>query len=841
MLRSDGFFPCVVDYSSLTCKKAKQMGHAAVAFWLQISRNVGLGALNDFRSWFWGRTHRSEQKKIAISTSRWTALSRCGVHILPTVVSILIITVNLQQVYIGIDFKSLIRSETINIALLQTTAKLQELLIVASLASIVFQLLRDELLYGDGIPLGLVGAGFDFTKLSFFWSPEMLGSVRSLFRGSRKYRKMQLVLFLILAGALALLVGPSCAVLLVPQNQDWPAGGTTLILNGTRDEFWPVTVEASPALTMICSSSDGVRYGVCPSGAYHSLWAHYTKFDQSTFRQVVPSTAKDLSGNHYYWSIESMQPVSTKAISFGETHGDHFACQPYMPVSVLLDQLMQDWWQALLVNKHRDMHDIDDRKGQSSNVFSPFAQVLCSSGKMLQSSNHKISFPTFERSQPDREVDISRSGISIEPTDHLRFSWMTLPASFESVSTGALLQSPWVSNNASRLVVGCSIRANWVPAHLRNEAYNFWSGWYMKNITFGASYPTKGTPFFNGTGKSLRNAITIDESWLKALTPPTPLEGPGYFSWGPSTIESILSTVRLTEGLGLHEDAVIEAWQPQGNTNRSDLLASVVGSVFVDGLSRFNLEKIYQRRGSPPQWTIAGYEKETAFQSLLLEGKRALKNPDEAQKDSNSVTVEFAVSGLSYRNTLAQKLAMIVLVLHIAIASSHTVWTVVRGKSSACWDSIAEILVLAQNSKPAYRELGNTAAGVRYSYTFAKKVRIRSTRLPNAQEADHLELVLQEDLDQDEMVDLEPSKALSSESARNPVIALDIGSSASVNVPHPSTWPTYQRHSSAPSIWSSESFSETHLERSESPLIASSNQSARTASSSWVKDDYAYG
>lgn len=60
-------------------------------------------------------------------------------------------------------FRRLISSETVNIALLQTAAKVQELLIVASLAT---ELLRYEFIHGDGLPLGLLAASFDFAKLS---------------------------------------------------------------------------------------------------------------------------------------------------------------------------------------------------------------------------------------------------------------------------------------------------------------------------------------------------------------------------------------------------------------------------------------------------------------------------------------------------------------------------------------------------------------------------------------------------------------------------------------------------------------------------------------------------
>lgn len=820
-----------------------EAGPTPTSFQQQFFRNTGLGVLNDLNTWLPGRRHRSEQKKIVISTSRWTALSRCGVHVLPVLVSIAIIIINIRQVYIGIDFQSLVTSETINIAFLQTAAKLQELLIVASLTTIVFQLLRDELLYGDGIPLGLIGAGIDFTKLSYFWSPEILGSVTSLFRGRRKYRKIQLGLFLILAGALALLAGPSCAVLLVPQNQDWPAGGTSLFLNGMKDEFWPVELTADSSQASTCSSSSGTRYGICPSGGYHSLWSHYAKLDHSIFTNVVPSYAKELSGNRYYWSIESMQPVSCRTISLGQPQGSRYVVQPHLSVSVLLDQLMQDWWNALLSKKPYKEHAIDNRQAVSSNVLSPLVHVHCSPAEVLPSSNRTVQFPTFESSQPFQMQDIAGSVTSDQPTNHLQFSWVPLPASYESVSTGAVLQSAWGPDNQSRLVVGCSVQARWVPAHLQTEAYTFWQGWFPKNITFDHAYPIKGGLLLDGTRQSTRNAIAVDESWLNTLTPPTPVEGPGYFDWGPSTVESILSSVRLMEEIGSNEGSLVDSWQPQGDTSRPDMLASVVGSVFADGLSRVNIERMYKTQGSPSQWTFADYDKEEDFDNLLLQGKRAVKNPNPSQKDVNEISVEFSITGLSYRRNLVQNLAMVVLFLHIAVATLHTVWTVGRGKSSACWDSVTEILVLAQNSKPAYRSLRNTAAGLQHSYTFAKKISIRPTKLPNAQEADHLEFLLEEEEvhAENEMIDMEQPSLPPSQSAKSSVVHVDESSSGLANISHPSTWPTYRRHSSAPSLWSSEQLDDAQPSDLESPLLAPSNQDLRVPPGLRVKDDHAYG
>lgn len=184
-------------------------------------RSIGLAITNDvFHHVLPAKRSHEEHKKIVIDRSRTLAIGRCSVHLIPVTVSILIVVVNFKQVFIGIDFRSVIHSETINLALLQTAAKLQELLIVASLATVNFQSLRHELIFGDGLPLGLLVADFEFTKLSYFWSPEWLGSLRNTAGNPRRLHKLALILYLVTIGALAALAGPSCAGLLIPQLQD---------------------------------------------------------------------------------------------------------------------------------------------------------------------------------------------------------------------------------------------------------------------------------------------------------------------------------------------------------------------------------------------------------------------------------------------------------------------------------------------------------------------------------------------------------------------------------------------------------------------------------------------
>lgn len=119
----------------------------------------------------------SEEPKSIIQTSRRLALARSCVHIIPSAISITLISLNLSGSYLGRTLPGSIIDPAINLALLQVAAKAQELLIVASMTTIVMYFIRQELCAGAGVPLGMIGGGFSFTSLGYFWSPELWGSL----------------------------------------------------------------------------------------------------------------------------------------------------------------------------------------------------------------------------------------------------------------------------------------------------------------------------------------------------------------------------------------------------------------------------------------------------------------------------------------------------------------------------------------------------------------------------------------------------------------------------------------------------------------------------------------
>ncbi|KAL8856826.1 MAG: hypothetical protein Q9178_006543 [Gyalolechia marmorata] len=745
------------------------------SFWEQSLRNIGLAIVTDLWAHVRKRNPHVEKKKIVINQSLKLALARCSVHIIPVLVSTTILIVNTKQVFIGIDFDSNIKSVTVNLALLQTAAKLQELLIVASLATVAFQLLRHELMHGDGLPLGLLAAGIDFTRLSYFWSPEMLGTFRSAINRPSKLRRLALILFLVTAGTLAALVGPSCAVLLIPQPQNWPAGGTVIYLNGTQDHVWPANLSAEQIpMRDLCTSADATENGVCPSGGYYSLWAHYARVNTQTYHNVVPHYARKLSGNDYYWSLESSPPVPVRTISLGILGTkDALFIQTKYSVAIIMDQLMQEWWN-ILRSKRAIKDDNVENRAAAAHILSPMTNVQCSDAQNLSRSDETVLFP--DPSSPGSSKPQTPSQPNNEPTlppysNHLGHQIIDL----------ALL------SDALCKLDGSQPRFTPMLTHSGRDII-------QKTSPSKQHTPSAGQALLNGLPNT-KNAIAVGEDWLGTLTPAVGKGRPGYQEWQPTTIEGILSSAHLIDGLFADNDHFpIDLW----NNERSKLLMSIVGSVFTDGLARVGIEDAFDQTGPPTGWRPAGFTKTEDFDDAVLRGRKAVQLP--ATGNTTELPVKFSISGLSYRLTVVQFLAMAVLVLHILIALAHVGWILMKRESSGCWDSVIELLVLAQNSRPAPTALMNTAAGIKFSMTFSKQVAIRSRT------DDHLELVYEEEnvVKDREMVVFH----------KNDDNDVDHGRRAS----HPSIWPLRRQASRTPSTGSTSQLPEADSTPS-TPLI----------------------
>jgi hypothetical protein len=699
-----------------------------------------------------------ETKKVVVTESKAIALRRCILHLIPILTSVAILTINLHGHYIGRDFPGTIKSETINIMLLQMAAKVHELVIVASLGLIVLHIVRHELLFGDGLPLGLVGSGLTFSNFEFFFRKEFYGSLKCLTHHGTKWRKIGFVAVLVLAGLTAVLAGPASAVLLVPKSQTWPGGGTPFFLNGSSNQFWPDDLSGDISeLHQYCGNGNSTDLGICPGGGFYSLWEHWGRMRYHDFYEDdVPIFAKNLSGSRFYFPVHSPASQIPPMYALGNSRKDKnprsytFLVQAHAASATMLQRIAADWWKALTLEKGMVASLIDDRVIQAP-VKNSLASVRCAQPQTIPASNKTVQFPMIK----GRFDYAENSGFAVDTlnataVDHLRFGWVHLPDKFGTASIGAVFESAWSAENNSRVVIGCTAQTGWLPATLFTDEYSFWSGWYPWNLDFGARTPRWVPVSEKDPLPATNGRIALGDTWLSLLTPPTPAAGPESKNWQPSTIESILENAGLADSVGPGNGTTLAGdllKKDLGRRGKTSLLEGIICSVLVDGLSRTGSHRVFNTTGPVSGWSISTYKPLADFNKRILANQTALEIPAVPKSDLTTLSVSMQITGFAFTRSLAGFLAAAVLLTHIVMAFTHTIWVICNKRTSRSWNSVSELIALSQNSQPALTTLSNTGAGINCTTTFASVAKIRVRAQPGRPDLDHVELVFTDSAD----------------------------------------------------------------------------------------------
>jgi hypothetical protein len=91
-------------------------------YWLSrrftvLIRSIGLGIITI--------VNQGEPRKVLVNQSRKLALARCGVHMLPACVSIIIVVINVQGYFIGNELQGALDGDGLKLAAMQIAAKIQ--------------------------------------------------------------------------------------------------------------------------------------------------------------------------------------------------------------------------------------------------------------------------------------------------------------------------------------------------------------------------------------------------------------------------------------------------------------------------------------------------------------------------------------------------------------------------------------------------------------------------------------------------------------------------------------------------------------------------------------------
>ena len=274
--------------------------------WVLWARNVGLSLLSLCANPF--SIRKPEEPKIVIHKSALISLLRCSIHVVPIATTAVLAYFNLAGYFRGGELNGrTATSQAGDLLALQIAAKVmvgghvqkypqesnrllllpQELWIVASLASIVCEAVRTQALSPDGIPLGLFGAGIRFSQLSYLLSPAFLiggQGVRSI------TKRMLLMLLIVVSGLLALFVGPSSALLLIPGYHDgWSAGDTGFWLVGTKETLWPDVVDGNHIGGNMCRNPTDDNITAAELTTSSCIWHGFTEI------------AEGIKSRHFDW------------------------------------------------------------------------------------------------------------------------------------------------------------------------------------------------------------------------------------------------------------------------------------------------------------------------------------------------------------------------------------------------------------------------------------------------------------------------------------------------------------------------------------------------------------
>lgn len=667
--------------------------------------------------------------------------------------------------------------------LFQIAAKVLEIVCVASLTTVVLHVLRHDLMR-DGVPLGFVGSGIFFSQANCFWSPEMLvGALHCV----KSWKRLRLLLVIIMAGFLALLIAPAAAVLLQPRIQSVPAGGTAYFLPATPDQLWPSEVNGSDELSE-CFGEYAIQNIVCASARFESLRLYFRNFNSSF---IVPSMMMDT----YAMSPLVFQSLAGKIPRLGNT-GSVFGfnrettiLQPNAITAILQDSLTGDWrngtkdWSGSRFSAGTEYQYAEQRLS-SVLTTSPVVFTRCAPAQNVSAGQVEVNFPV--KTWVSRDLGQSKTGsgqwqddpnpfnitiLDRSISNNLQSEWIALPTNqFGPVSGGVLLHLPEKALNTSRAVVGCSISASWFSGEVTSDSLTNDAAWSFTEWSKSGANIRSDLNADSAEAHRYRRLITIRERWIQSLTPLTPCEDCSNQTKRATTLERLFSDVGLSTALDDMRargqsryngstgtcvlqppdpaDTDVDRWNrgDYGNGNKHMLLELILASIFANGLSRYGSRHAFDPssmnpRNDPFQWELKTPPKAPNYYASLLSNKphNNAVLPAPANSDYVTLRMRMEVVGYAwYASGFSDYLATAVVMMYMLVALAHTVWVLTKGVTSSSWDTVTELLALALRS-PVSDALRGSGAGIERLGTYRRLTRLRAMRKEGSQNKDEEE------------------------------------------------------------------------------------------------------
>ncbi|KAL8965027.1 MAG: hypothetical protein Q9183_004072, partial [Haloplaca sp. 2 TL-2023] len=484
-----------------------------------------------------------EIPKKAFHRDRLMALLRASIHILPFTVALVEIIINCRGYYVGANINGL--------SYLQFAAKLHEMAMQSSLAVIVFGYVRHVLFSGDALPIGALLSGLQLPQISYLWSMELWGIASSRIPCHRKIITITLIVVAVL---LASAVGPSSAILLIPNLDYWPAGSTHIYMNITAQDLWPTKVEGS-ILPQHCAQVSNVS-DECPSSEWQAI-SNYL----SLANGIIPA---ELMGGF------AVSPFSVQVTGEGSLRQliiqrhihdnmtalyDQAAAQATTQHSAVADALSATsalWNIALQYSESPFFDQRDAVQSIIADNYQPYTLASCGADVIMDETDDRpVAFPIppgtpLEMLSEANVTDsllamyaieypgITRSDIlnTPGPKSDYRIKWVELPERpFKGSSIGAVILQP--TTNQTQGIMLCNMAAGWGSSSMNMSSSPSASGTGLASSNIYD--PDQRLPQYDDYAKMVANKvitfdlplfperqISISESWAKALDAEVP-------------------------------------------------------------------------------------------------------------------------------------------------------------------------------------------------------------------------------------------------------------------------------------------------------------------------------
>ncbi|KAF2102893.1 hypothetical protein NA57DRAFT_52438 [Rhizodiscina lignyota] len=704
-------------------------------------------------------------------------LQHCSIHIIPIFATITLAYLNLAGFFIGENLAGSTAgiAQNMDRLSLQVVAKLVELFIIASLGVIILDAIRDKMMYGgEGVPLGLVTAPFRIGDISFLFSHEF----RAGSRGFQRRRTRWMFALLIVGCALvAIFVGPSTALLLIPSFfESWPGGGASIWLKGV---FLPNTLDVSSSWDPRCMSvthnatllNDSDRsLASCP-------WAGFPYLAEALAQSVFSPGAVFYSDYisrraiTLWWGGSDI-PIDTVRMS---------AVGINVAAGAVAQTIGGIWCDAVFnapqaAPGHRlaNLHE-RSRNGSRGNLDSPlplvrtecfnasyFANLLEEHGLNMNST---LPFPVIT-DIPTPPLAAYLIPVNTSQARNIGTQWIPIPDGISNTTYGNTTNNYpsafLVIRNSSLPMVDptitCTVEAQWAPG-LINHDYLCWgpqglegslTDHYGSMIDWAVTrnVPASGVPDFQSIPSWEHVSLTMD--WLNLLTPALDLNRTGH-----TTLASVLESLPQ------------RGYLFQGVQSPFIAINAIVASFVADGMSRvgfyenniadLNSTTMCTKVDAPPNpgnnlgdrqsclWQASSNSWLNLWKDILNYKVQLTPYPPPTPNTGHHFRYYVTVTGWGIQATsVAYYLALTVLFVYVAIALGHIGWTFYRGRISNTWKSLTDFLVLSQASPAPVETLKDTSTGVGSHKTLKTQVRIRNNaRVAQGQET--LQLLFGED------------------------------------------------------------------------------------------------